>query len=227
MLTPVGLAMLFRAFPPAERARAATVIMIPTLTAPALGPVLGGLIVTHVSWRWIFLVNVPIGMVAMWFGWRHLQEHKHPASGRFDIAGFVLSGSALALIVYTLSEGPHSGWTSPLVITCGIIGVVAAIAMTYVELRIPDPDVGPAPVAQPHVPAVQPRGSLLDRQLPRADVRDAVVFATTSRDDTVRERSHHLSAGVRDHGLVTDRRKALRTNRPASADDRRFRSRPP
>ncbi|MEP7201242.1 MAG: MDR family MFS transporter [Ilumatobacteraceae bacterium] len=139
MLTPVGLAMLFRAFPPAERARASTLIMIPTLAAPALGPVLGGLIVTNVSWRWIFLVNVPFGMVALWFGWRHLQEHKHPASGRFDIAGFVLSGSALALIVYTLSEGPRAGWTSPLVLICGTIGIVAAIAMTYVELRIPSP----------------------------------------------------------------------------------------
>ena len=139
MLTPVGLAMLFRAFPPAERARAATVIMIPTLAAPALGPVLGGLLVTNISWRWIFLVNVPFGLAALWFGWRHLREHRHPASGRFDIAGFVLSGAALALIVYTLSEGPHSGWSSPLVISCGVIGVVAAIAMTIVELRIPSP----------------------------------------------------------------------------------------
>jgi EmrB/QacA subfamily drug resistance transporter len=139
MLTPVGLAMLFRAFPPAERARAATLIMIPTLAAPALGPVLGGLIVTNISWRWIFLVNVPLGLIALWFGWRHLREHRHPASGRFDIAGFVLSGAALALIVYTLSEGPHSGWTSPLVVLCGVIGVVAAIVMTIVELRIPSP----------------------------------------------------------------------------------------
>jgi EmrB/QacA subfamily drug resistance transporter len=139
MLTPVGLAMLFRAFPPAERARAATLIMIPTLAAPALGPVLGGLIVTNVSWRWIFLVNVPVGMTAFWFGWRHLREHKHPASGRFDIAGFALSGAALALIVYTLSEGPEAGWTSPLVLTCAVIGVIAAIAMVVVELRIPSP----------------------------------------------------------------------------------------
>ena len=139
MLTPVGLAMLFRAFPPAERARAATLIMVPTLVAPALGPVLGGLIVTNTSWRWIFLVNVPIGMVALWFGWRFLQEHKHPATGRFDIAGFILSASALALIVYTLSEGPHSGWSSPLVVTCGVIGVIAAVAMTVVELRISSP----------------------------------------------------------------------------------------
>ncbi|MGZ4766011.1 MAG: MDR family MFS transporter [Ilumatobacteraceae bacterium] len=139
MLTPVGLAMLFRAFPPVERARAAMMIMIPTLAAPALGPVLGGLIVTNTSWRWIFLVNPPIGMVARWFGWRHLQEHRHPASGRFDIAGFLLSGSALALIVYALSEGPQSGWTSPLIVTTGLVGLVAAVVMTIVELRIPSP----------------------------------------------------------------------------------------
>jgi EmrB/QacA subfamily drug resistance transporter len=139
MLTPVGLAMLFRAFPPAERARASTLIMIPTLAAPALGPVLGGLIVTNVSWRWIFLVNVPIGLIALWFGWRHLQEHRHAASGRFDIAGFLLSGSALALIVYTLSEGPTAGWMSPLVVICGTLGLLAAVVMTVVELRIPFP----------------------------------------------------------------------------------------
>ncbi|HZX54590.1 MAG TPA: MDR family MFS transporter, partial [Ilumatobacteraceae bacterium] len=139
MLTPVGLAMLFRAFPPAERARAATIIMVPTLAAPALGPVLGGLIVTNVSWRWIFLVNVPIGMVAIWFGWRHLREHRHAGTGRFDVAGFVLSGAALALIVYTLSEGPVSGWGSPIVVTCGVVGVVAAVAMVVVELRKPNP----------------------------------------------------------------------------------------
>jgi EmrB/QacA subfamily drug resistance transporter len=139
MLTPVGLAMLFRAFPPVERARAATLIMIPTLAAPALGPVLGGLIVTNTSWRWIFLVNAPIGMIALWFGWRHLREHRHPASGRFDVAGFVLSGSALALIVYALSEGPQSGWTSPVVVTAGTLGLIAAVAMTIVELRIPFP----------------------------------------------------------------------------------------
>ena len=61
MLTPVGIAMLFRAFPPAERARASTLVMIPTMLAPALGPVLGGLIVTHIGWRWIFYVNLPFG----------------------------------------------------------------------------------------------------------------------------------------------------------------------
>ena len=139
MLTPVGLAMLFRAFPPAERARAATLIMVPALVAPALGPVLGGFIVTNVSWRWIFLVNVPIGLLALAFGWRYLREQRQPTAGRFDIAGFVLSGLALALIVYTLSEGPLAGWTSPRIVACGLIGVIAAVAMAIVELRIPSP----------------------------------------------------------------------------------------
>ena len=76
MLTPVGIAMLYRAFPPSERARAAMFVMIPALVAPALGPVLGGLLVTHATWHWIFLVNVPIGIVAFFFGLFHLRDHK-------------------------------------------------------------------------------------------------------------------------------------------------------
>src|SRR5436309_4346205 len=61
MLAPVGMAMLFRVFPPAERIRAASILTVPTTLAPALGPVLGGLLVTDLSWRWVFYVNVPIG----------------------------------------------------------------------------------------------------------------------------------------------------------------------
>lgn len=68
MLTPVGIAMMFRAFPPAQRARAATIVMIPTLLAPALGPVLGGLLTDSVGWRWIFYVKVPVGFAVIAFG---------------------------------------------------------------------------------------------------------------------------------------------------------------
>ncbi len=139
MLTPVGVAMLFRAFPPAERARAATIIMVPTLIAPALGPVLGGLLVTHASWHWIFMVNVPIGIGALWFGWRHLREHREPSVGGFDLPGFVLSGAALALVLYALSQGPREGWRSTGVVTTGVIGLVAVVVMVRVELTRESP----------------------------------------------------------------------------------------
>src|SRR5258706_5282712 len=65
MLVPVGTAMVFRAFPPIERAKASTVLIVPTVVAPALGPVLGGWLVTDVSWRWIFFVNHPGGACAL------------------------------------------------------------------------------------------------------------------------------------------------------------------
>ena len=139
MLTPVGVTMLFRAFPPAERARASTYIMIPTLAAPALGPILGGLLVTHASWRWIFLINVPIGIVGLLFGMKFLREQREPAVGRFDIPGFLLSGSALALVVYGLSEGPRTSWTDPVVLTTLCLGAVLGIAMVWVETHVAEP----------------------------------------------------------------------------------------
>jgi len=139
MLTPVGVAMLFRAFPPIERAKASTYIMIPTLLAPALGPILGGFLVTRISWHWIFLINVPIGIVGFVFGWRFLREHREPRAGRFDIPGFIFSGLALALIVYSLSEGPRAGWSSPQVVLTGVIGVMCAVILVGVELRTPRP----------------------------------------------------------------------------------------
>ena len=68
MLAPVGMAMLYRVFPPDERIKAAAILTVPTTFAPALGPVLGGLFVTELSWRWVFYVNLPIGAAAFAFG---------------------------------------------------------------------------------------------------------------------------------------------------------------
>jgi EmrB/QacA subfamily drug resistance transporter len=139
MLTPVGIAMLYRAFPPAERAKAAMIVMIPALCAPAAGPVLGGLLVTHASWHWIFLINVPIGIVAFAFGWKNLRDHKEDNVGRFDVPGFLLSAAALALVVFALSDGPSSGWASKPVLITGVLGIACAVAMVYAELHVERP----------------------------------------------------------------------------------------
>ena len=95
MLAPVGMAMLFRVFPPEERIRASAILTAPTTLAPALGPVLGGLLVTGLSWRWVFYVNVPIGAAAIAFGAVFLRQVTESRPGRFDLPGFLLSGLGL------------------------------------------------------------------------------------------------------------------------------------
>jgi EmrB/QacA subfamily drug resistance transporter len=139
MLAPVGLAMLFRAFPPAERIRASAILTVPTTFAPALGPVLGGLLVTEASWRWVFYVNVPIGIAAFVFGLLFLRQTEQEQPGRFDLAGFLLSGIGLGLLMYGVSEGPGHGWGSAPVLGTVIAGAVLLAVMVVVELRTAQP----------------------------------------------------------------------------------------
>ena len=139
MLTPVGTAMLYRAFPPEERARASTVLVVPTVIAPALGPIFGGLLIEHLSWHWIFLVNIPIGVLGFLFGFMYLEENKEPNAGSFDIPGFLLAATGLATLLYALSQGPDKGWLSGPVLSTGIAGVVLLSALIRVEMASPSP----------------------------------------------------------------------------------------
>jgi EmrB/QacA subfamily drug resistance transporter len=139
MLTPVGTAMLFRAFRPEERAKASGILTIPTVVAPATGPVLGGFLIDKVSWRWIFWVNAPIGVIGFIFGYLYLREHKEPTAGSFDAPGFVLSGSGLAGVLYALSQGPSDGWLSRAVLVPGLAGIACFIALGFVEMRTTHP----------------------------------------------------------------------------------------
>jgi EmrB/QacA subfamily drug resistance transporter len=135
MLAPVGMAMLFRVFPPEERIRASAILTVPTTLAPALGPVLGGLLVTDLSWRWVFYVNLPIGAAAFAFGAIFLRQPAQQTPGRFDLAGFLLSGAGLGLLMYGVSEGPNAGWHQPQVLATIAAGAVLLAAMVVTELR--------------------------------------------------------------------------------------------
>jgi len=139
MLMPVGLAMLYRTFPPDERMRASKILVIPTAVAPAMGPVLGGLLVDQLSWRWVFLVNVPIGLAAFAFGLRYLREQESECVGRFDIAGFLLAGVGLGLLMYALSEGSSDGWGSTGILAALALSVSSLTALVVTELRISSP----------------------------------------------------------------------------------------
>ncbi|OAA26932.1 drug resistance transporter, EmrB/QacA subfamily [Frankia sp. EI5c] len=135
LLTPVGMAMLFHVFPPAERARAARILVVPTVIAPAVGPVLGGVLTDQASWHWVFLVNLPIGVVTFLFGALFLTDHRRSSTGPFDTVGFVLSAGGFALLLYALSVGPTKGWTSTATLATAAVGVVATGATAWWELR--------------------------------------------------------------------------------------------
>lgn len=139
LLTPTGMAMLFRAFPPDERVRASSILVVPTAFAPALGPVLGGILVTDLSWRWVFFVNLPIGIFALIFGRLFLTEHVEPDAGRFDLAGFLLSGAGFALAMFGISEGPERGWGTPLIVTSLAAGAALIAILVVVQLRLATP----------------------------------------------------------------------------------------
>ena len=135
MLTPVGMAMLYRTFPPQERVAVGRILMFATILGPASGPVLGGFLIERLSWRWAFYVNIPVGLIAFAIGFFFLREHRESAPGRFDLPGFMLGGAGLGLVMYALSEGAHRGWTSPDIVGAAIAGVLTLTLFVAVELR--------------------------------------------------------------------------------------------
>ncbi|MCF2526303.1 MDR family MFS transporter [Yinghuangia soli] len=139
LLTPVGMAMMMRTFPPAERMRASRVLIVPTALAPALGPIVGGLIVDHASWQWVFYLNLPVGVFALAFGAMFLREQKQPDVGPFDVPGFLLAGGGLAAVLYALTEGAQEGWTSPLILGTGIGGLLLLGLLVVAETRAEHP----------------------------------------------------------------------------------------
>lgn len=139
LLTPVGMAMLYRTFPPEERIGVSRILMFATILGPAFGPIIGGLMIEHLSWHWAFYVNIPVGAAALAVGFFFLDEHKEEGAGRFDLTGFLLAGIGFASLMFALSEGPAEGWTAPLILTTAFVGMAVLTAFVLVELRIKDP----------------------------------------------------------------------------------------
>ena len=139
MLTPVGMAMLFRAFPPSERAQAGAVLAIPMVVAPASGPVLGGYLVEYQSWHWIFAINIPIGIASLLVAGLLLREERQKNPGRLDMPGFVLASAGLATLMYALAEAGTRGLDDARVLSVASVGVAILSVFAIVELRIAQP----------------------------------------------------------------------------------------
>jgi EmrB/QacA subfamily drug resistance transporter len=109
MMVPVGRLTLVRTFAKSELIRAMSFVSIPALVAPMLGPLAGGLIVAYLHWRFIFFLNVPIGIVGLIMVYLHLPDYRQPKMNPLDIVGLILFGSGIALLSYVLEIfGEHT-----------------------------------------------------------------------------------------------------------------------
>jgi EmrB/QacA subfamily drug resistance transporter len=140
LVYPATLALLTNTFTDArERATAIGIWSGVSGLAVALGPVSGGLLLQHFSWGSVFLVNVPLVVVALLAGWRLLPESRHHDGSPFDWPGAVLSVLGVATLVWTLIEAPSHGWTSATTLGGFVLATVVLGLFVRRETRIASP----------------------------------------------------------------------------------------
>ncbi|CAB4919799.1 unannotated protein [freshwater metagenome] len=159
LLTPGSLAMIQGAFRTEDRSRAIGAWSGLGGIAAALGPLVGGLLVDHASWRWIFLINLPLAALTVWLALRWVPETRDPrAHGRFDLTGAVLASLALAGTTWALTDagGAVTPWAA-------VLGLLAAVGFVVVERRTREPMV--------------PLGLFADRTFSAANLMTLLVYA--------------------------------------------------
>jgi EmrB/QacA subfamily drug resistance transporter len=140
LMMPQTLSLITVAFPPQKRGAAIGVWGSVVALGAVLGPLLGGYIVTHYPWEWIFLINIPVGIVAILSTLAIVPESGDPlASGKLDWGGLLFSAAAIFTLVYALIEGPRFGWTSPQTLGLLLVSVVVFTIFVWWERRAADP----------------------------------------------------------------------------------------
>lgn len=124
MLMPVAMAMIYELFEPAERGQAMGYFGIAMMVAPAIGPVLSGTLITSLSWRWLFLINVPIGLIGVPVAMMLLRDNGVRRSVPFDRLGLLLAGTSLTTLLVGVSQGGAWGWTSASTVGLLAVGLV-------------------------------------------------------------------------------------------------------
>jgi EmrB/QacA subfamily drug resistance transporter len=135
LILPVGQLMMATAAGPRRMGRVMSVVAVPAMLAPILGPALGGLILDNASWRWIFFINVPIGAAALIAGVRGLPRSERQDAGRLDVLGLVLLVTGMPLITYGLAEIGRTGGFSSAKVIGPILGGLALVVLFVAHAR--------------------------------------------------------------------------------------------
>jgi EmrB/QacA subfamily drug resistance transporter len=133
MLMPLGMTIMTRAAGPKRMGRLMAILGVPMLLGPILGPILGGWLIEHASWHWIFLINAPIGVVALVYAFFALPTDAPEPSESFDFLGMLLLSPGLALFLFGVSSLPQENgdFTAPRVWLSMLVGV--ALMLTFVR----------------------------------------------------------------------------------------------
>ena len=140
LLTPGSLAIIEATFRQEDRGRAIGMWSALTGIGGAVGPLVGGYLIDAVSWRAIFLINLPLGAFAVWGSRRHVPETRDPTmTGALDIRGSVFATLGLGGITFALIQSPDEGLGSPVVLGALIVGIISVVAFVRTERRAPQP----------------------------------------------------------------------------------------
>nr|WP_145548315.1 multidrug transporter subunit MdtD [Variovorax boronicumulans] len=139
MLLPVGRLAVLRAFPRERFLKAMSFVAIPGLIGPLIGPTLGGWLVEYVSWHWIFLINLPVGLIGLVASRIYMPDGRMPAVTRFDMAGYLLLSFGMVAISLSLDGVSELGLRQAAVLVLLVFGMASLVAYWLHAARRPDP----------------------------------------------------------------------------------------
>jgi EmrB/QacA subfamily drug resistance transporter len=139
LIMPSTLSVIANVFPPAERVKAITIWAGVSGLGVGLGPLVGGLLIEDFDWRAVFLLNVPIAVIALVLGFFLVPESRDPSGARLDVPGAILSIVGVSALVYGIIEAPASGWTDPVILACFGAAIVLGAAFAWRETHTSDP----------------------------------------------------------------------------------------
>jgi EmrB/QacA subfamily drug resistance transporter len=141
MMTPVGRLILLRSFPRGQLMTAMTYMTLPAIMGPVAGPLLGGVITTYLSWRWIFYVNLPVGLMGIILAMRFAPDFREPAITRFDFPGFLMVGGGLGLFQFGLENVSRPVISLPTIIATLVAAVLLLAGFWFYARKAPAPAV--------------------------------------------------------------------------------------
>lgn len=139
LLSPVVMAMIYRLVPRKQIGTAMGIMGMALFVAPAIGPTLGGWLVQYVDWRWIFMINLPVGLVAVLLSLMIVPDFPKVAVGKFDFPGAVTAALGFSGLLFVLSKGNTWGWTSETTVLTLVASVGLLLVFILIELWSPSP----------------------------------------------------------------------------------------